>query len=163
MQRDLRSCVLGGGRGWLNLIQKPFWIPEATKMGRQGLSSCPLSWGISDKYNSERQECLYKAVIHTFVKKEKKSPFAMTNTKCENHMPTRVPCICCCFRPHHSEHRQVSLGDVSVQRWRHEEIHLGAVHTWGKPRVPEQGLQAAPHSGLDEHQWENSIRLVLMC
>lgn len=60
--------------------------------------------------------------------------------------------FCCCFRPHHSEHRQVSLGDVSVQRWRHEEIHLGAVHTWGDPCVPEQGKRGQLHGQLDPNE-----------
>lgn len=95
----------------------------------------------------------------------KKSPSAVNNTMCENHMLTRALHICC-FRPHHSEHRQVSLGDVSVQRRRHEEIHLGAVHTRGNPRVPEQGSQGARHSGPEPPAWlpwENPIHVVITC
>lgn len=32
---------------------------------------------------------------------------------------------------------------MPVQRWRHEEVHLGPVHTWGNPGLPEQSTSNA--------------------
>lgn len=48
-------------------------------------------------------------------------------------------CFLFSYRAHHPKHCEVPHGDVSVQCRRHEEIHLGPIHTWGNSYFSEQG------------------------